>query len=143
MKSWIIGIGCVVGVAGCAPKVWVKPGATDQDFASDSYICEKDARQSGYFGTGVVGAVNMDSFMSRCMVAHGYRQQTSAPTPTFVYEDDTTSNPKDAADRAMSAARGDCFQFFRNQPNTTMMERYDDSFDTCLTKRAMELQDRM
>ena len=69
-------------LAGCAPtRVWVKPGATQADFNTDEYSCEKDARQSGYFGTGFVGVANMQGFYSRCMVAHGWHfQQTSATT---------------------------------------------------------------
>ena len=66
-------------VAGCAPThVWIKTGATQQDFATDSYECERDARQSGYFGGGLIGALNMQQFTQRCMVARGWRQQGSA-----------------------------------------------------------------
>jgi hypothetical protein len=43
-----------LGVSACAQRVWNKPGATQQDFATDSYACERDARQSGYFGGGLV-----------------------------------------------------------------------------------------
>jgi len=31
-----------------------------------------DARQSGYFGTGIVGAINIRDFFKECMVAHGW-----------------------------------------------------------------------
>jgi hypothetical protein len=60
--------------------VWDKEGATQQDYNQDHYACEKDARQSGYFGTGIVGAVNMRNFFQECMVAHGWtlRGQASA-----------------------------------------------------------------
>lgn len=58
-------------LAGCA-KTWDKPGATAQDFNIDSYNCEKDARQSGYFGGGLIGLANFQSFIDRCMVAHGW-----------------------------------------------------------------------
>lgn len=59
-------------LAGCAPTVWYKAGATQADFNTDSYGCEKDARQSGYFGSGLAGALEMKDFYGRCMVAHGY-----------------------------------------------------------------------
>ena len=37
---------------GCASKYQlVKYGATQQEVAKDNYECERDARQSGYFGT--------------------------------------------------------------------------------------------
>jgi aspartyl protease family protein len=66
----------------CAPKVWIKPGASQQDFTTDRYSCERDARQSGYFGTGIVGAINMQNFYESCMNAHGWypQQQASAAT---------------------------------------------------------------
>lgn len=61
-------------IAACAPTTWVKSGASQQDYATDSYQCEKDARQSGYFGGGLIGAANMVEFSQRCMVAHGWRR---------------------------------------------------------------------
>jgi len=70
-------IGCVV-LFGCAPTIWVKPGATQADYNRDSYGCEKDARQSGYFGGGLIGAVNMEQFEERCMVAHGWAKERQA-----------------------------------------------------------------
>lgn len=63
--------------AGCA-IVWTKPGATEQDYYTDTYACEKDARQSGYFGGGLAGAFAMQDFFARCMRAKGWtgrRQQ--------------------------------------------------------------------
>ena len=65
----------LLAVAGCANSVrWVKDGATEQDFNRDSYGCERDVRQSGYYGTGVAGALNAQSFYARCMEANGYRR---------------------------------------------------------------------
>ena len=66
----------ILALCGCAKTFWVKPGATQQDFARDSYECERDARQSGYFGTGIAGAINMQAFQERCMVARGWSKQT-------------------------------------------------------------------
>ncbi len=59
-------------VACAAPKSWQKEGATEQAFQADSYECERDARQSGYFGTGGVASLNMQGFFARCLQAHGY-----------------------------------------------------------------------
>jgi hypothetical protein len=68
-----------------APKVWNKAGATQQDFATDSYACEKDSRQSGYYGGGLVGAINMQEFNNRSMIAHGWylssQTGTAQPNP--------------------------------------------------------------
>jgi len=63
-----------VGIAGCA-TVWEKPGATQADFNKDSYECERDARQSGYYGTGLAGAINMQNFADRCMIARGWSEK--------------------------------------------------------------------
>jgi hypothetical protein len=64
----------ILGLAlcGCTPMVWDKEGATQADYNRDSYQCEKDARQSGYFGTGLAGGLNMRKFFQQCMVADGY-----------------------------------------------------------------------
>jgi hypothetical protein len=73
---WRWGSLLLIGLlVGCAPTLWVKSGATEQDFNRDSYACERDARQSGYFGSGLVGEMNMRAFYERCMVAQGWRKQ--------------------------------------------------------------------
>ena len=59
---------------GCTSPQWTKPGITEQTWAEDRYACERDARQSGYFGGGVIGAINMQSFFERCLEAKGYRR---------------------------------------------------------------------
>jgi len=65
-------------LAGCAgPMVWDKSGATQSDYSQDSYQCEKDARQSGYFGGGIAGAINLRDFFKRCMAAHGWTLRTT------------------------------------------------------------------
>jgi hypothetical protein len=75
----------VLLIAGCAEQaVWVKPGATEQDFAQDTYECERDMRQSGYFGTGIYGAINAREFTERCMVARGWHQQREAAAPKII-----------------------------------------------------------
>lgn len=59
-------------LSGCAQKTWIKNGATTQSFNDDKYACERDARQSGYFGGGLVGSLNMQDFYNRCMNSKGY-----------------------------------------------------------------------
>jgi len=73
-KLFILGL-VMASLAGCASYTWVKPGVTPQDFTRDAYLCERDMRQSGYFGTGIVGAMNQQSFFERCMIANGYSKQ--------------------------------------------------------------------
>lgn len=63
----------IASTAGCAtPMVWDKNGATQDDYNKDSYECEKDARQSGYYGSGIAGAINLKEFFKKCMVSKGY-----------------------------------------------------------------------
>ena len=74
---WVaVALGVVT--VGCAPMAWDRPGATQADFDRDSYACERDARQSGYYGGGLTGAINMQGFFGRCMNAQGYVLRSSA-----------------------------------------------------------------
>jgi len=59
---------------GCAAQyVWKHPDHNDQArFNRDAYECERDMRQSGYFGGGLTGQINAQQFQERCMVARGY-----------------------------------------------------------------------
>ncbi|MFZ0692705.1 MAG: PDZ domain-containing protein [Alphaproteobacteria bacterium] len=91
MTIKLLGLGlAAVCVTACAPTTWVKQGATQQDYYTDTYSCEKDMRQSMYFGGGIIGAINADNFQKECMVAKGWRQQgqaapavaSTAPTAT-------------------------------------------------------------
>jgi hypothetical protein len=58
-------IGAVMCLTGCAQVIWDKAGATQQDFAKDTYECERDMRQGGYYGNGIVGALNAQDFQGR------------------------------------------------------------------------------
>lgn len=71
MRIIVIIMTCMF-VAACAQTVWQKAGVTQAEFNKDTYECEKDARQSGYFGTGIAGAIAFGQFQERCMVAKGY-----------------------------------------------------------------------
>ena len=64
----------VLASAGCTRSVWTKAAFTEEEFRADDYSCERDMRQSGYFGTGWVGALNAKGFYERCMQAKGYRK---------------------------------------------------------------------
>ena len=78
MKVCIIlfGIVLILSLYGCASKYrLVKYGATQQEVAKDNYECERDARQSGYFGGGIVGEINMRNFFERCLLVRGYQKE--------------------------------------------------------------------
>lgn len=63
----------VSAVGGCAtPMIFDKASGTQAEYNKDSYECERDARQSGYFGGGIFGSMNMKEFFKSCMVARGY-----------------------------------------------------------------------
>ena len=67
--------GCLIVflvLSGCTGEIWDKQGATQADFDRDSYACEKDTRQSGYFGSGLWAQAAMKDFYDKCMVARGW-----------------------------------------------------------------------
>lgn len=72
MRAIFAAIVCLA-LAGCTTYRWAKPGATEADLQRDSYECERDVRQSGYYGGGLLGALNAEGFGERCMMAHGWR----------------------------------------------------------------------
>jgi hypothetical protein len=59
-------------LAGCTRYVYRHPEYTAQRWNTDRYECERDARQSGYFGTGVSASIAMQEFFDRCMLARGW-----------------------------------------------------------------------
>jgi len=73
MKNYgVCAIALTALLVGCAPMIWDKSDATQDDYNRDSYECEKDARQSGYYGGGIAGSIEMRNFFKRCMTAKGY-----------------------------------------------------------------------
>ena len=83
-------------LAGCGPKIFNKPGATQQDFTTDNYTCNKDVHQSGNFGTGLVGALNVQNYYEQCMNAHGwYVQAAPAAPPVVSYATPTLSRARE------------------------------------------------
>jgi hypothetical protein len=57
---------------GCARTNYRHPDYTPQLWARDSYECERDARQSGYFGAGILGGMEIRNFYDRCLAARGW-----------------------------------------------------------------------
>ncbi len=75
----------VLASASCARTVWTKAGLTEEEFRVDDYACERDMRQSGYFGAGWVGALHAQGFYERCMQAKGYRKVRESYSPAETY----------------------------------------------------------
>ena len=71
----LVGLAAIaMSLTGCTPTViWQKPGASTVDFNRDSYECERDIRQSGYFGGGLTGLAAREEFGERCMIARGWK----------------------------------------------------------------------
>lgn len=71
MKTGFLAV--LLALAGCTQTVWLHPNHNDQaTFNRDSYECERDMRQSGYYGRGLIGQINAQEFADRCMIARGY-----------------------------------------------------------------------
>ena len=62
----------LLALTACSHIVYTNPNYTPELWAKDRYECERDARQSGYFGTGIYGALQMQGFFDRCMEARGW-----------------------------------------------------------------------
>ena len=73
-------IAAVLAIGGCGTKTaWVKPGASQEDFARDSYECERDARATaGSRGAGLAGgggltaAIDSGEYQRRCLRLRGW-----------------------------------------------------------------------
>ena len=77
-------VGAFVLLVGCARSVWVKPGASQQDFATDKYECLQQSQQPHAYVNaygGASGSVTNAELFNSCMNARGWylqRQQTSS-----------------------------------------------------------------
>jgi hypothetical protein len=73
-------LGAALCLAGCGTRTaWIKPGAGDEDFARDSYECERDARATaGSRGAGLAGgggltaAIESGDYQRRCLRQRGW-----------------------------------------------------------------------
>lgn len=88
-------LAAALGLGGCAEKTaWVKPGATPEDFARDSYQCERDARATaGERGPGLAGggglaaAFESGGYQSGCLRRRGWVPAAAAgEAPTAAAE---------------------------------------------------------
>src|SRR5215510_6823562 len=72
MKRQIAITIALLGLSGCAQYRWTHPSFTEANWRRDIYECERDMRQSAYFGGGIVGQINANDFQERCLQARGY-----------------------------------------------------------------------
>jgi hypothetical protein len=99
---------CMSALSGCAQNVWNKTGATQQDFATDQYACERDARQSGGFGTGFAGAIEVQGYFNRCMGAHGWTLENKEQAQA-------QANSRMATTQSLVQQRRECIAHIREE----------------------------
>lgn len=83
IKHLICAIALTALFIGCVTPeilIWDKPGATQSDYDKDSYECEKDVRQSGYYGGGIAGYKKLREFFKKCMISKGWTLRTDPST---------------------------------------------------------------
>jgi|SRR5690348_5112007 hypothetical protein len=95
-------LAAALGLGGCAEKTaWVKPGATPEDFARDSYQCERDARATaGERGPGLAGggglaaAFESGGYQSGCLRRRGWVRATpTGEAPVAAAEPELSGAP--------------------------------------------------
>jgi hypothetical protein len=94
-------------LAGCQ-AYWTKPGFNQADWNRDKYECERDMRQSGYYGTGIIGAINAQDFFEECLVARGYyKTSAQAPSPPVTQHYQSSTSTIDHSGSSGETAAGD------------------------------------
>jgi hypothetical protein len=67
--------------SGCADGRWVKPGATDADYRTASYECEKDflsvapVRFGKPAAVAIWNSIDRSGFVKQCMEAKGWHRE--------------------------------------------------------------------
>lgn len=103
MKRQLLLIALAVSVVGCAarpPKVWLKAGATDEQFRRDRLTCRQYGMQSAQ-ANGLSGNMFVEVWISdraaECLQGLGYHEAASAQTAAY-------SPPIAAPERAVASA---------------------------------------
>lgn len=68
----VVAVGAALCLQACGASCWTRGNFTQSDWQRDRYECERDMRQSGYYGSGIVGAMNAKGFFEECLEARGY-----------------------------------------------------------------------
>ena len=60
-------------LAGCASQTEMNmANSTQEKYSIDSIECEKDTRESGFYG-GIIGKQDMQIFFHKCMISKGWK----------------------------------------------------------------------
>jgi hypothetical protein len=84
-------------------------------------MCERDLRQSGYYGGGIAGQLNMRDFYNRCMEANGWTARTENQSAAPGQPKSALNACADEAERVANT---------RNSFDPT----YKQVFDKCLSR---------
>lgn len=84
LKTIILGSLSVV-IVGCSQNLWVKPGASQQDFGIDKYQCMQQAQQrvsgayvNAYGGASSNRVITNEGLFNACMNSKGWSLQSSS-----------------------------------------------------------------
>lgn len=107
-------MGALVLSAGCVQPVWVKDGATQQQFSADQFDCKQKAYTmvGGYNTVNNFGAlaVHAPGFFNECMQSKGYSlqyQRTNVQSPFVWLQAGHSKEQVESAIRECQAWRGD------------------------------------
>ena len=73
----VILVGLVI--SGCAGDVWLKPGATQPDFAKDQSDCEIEVRLGGHLGATRTWTPNAQVLENQCLEKKGWTLHEQKP----------------------------------------------------------------
>lgn len=121
MKKTALLFSCAILSACSTQKYWVKPGASDNDFAKDRYSCLQESQQrvgassfNAYGGGSVSKVVTNDQLFSACMSAKGWNiQEKNESTGSKGSQKFSLPNTSSTVDNSinLSAAGNEAIQF--------------------------------
>lgn len=105
------------GLTACSESAWYRPDGSRANIVADRYFCERDFRQSHYFGRGIVFAMNAGEFFGRCMNAKGWERRKKSEADSMTAE---------RATRLQNAASAhhSCTAQFRASPRYAIILKY-------------------
>ena len=66
----------LLGLCGCAHEYhWTKDKVTPQAWTTDTYECERSARERAYVARAWMGHLTVQNFFDQCLLARGYYKE--------------------------------------------------------------------
>ncbi len=126
MRLLVFACLCAVTLCACSTPVWVKPGATQSDFAHDKYGCMQQSQQGAstafvnqYGGSANSGMITNQNLFSACMNAQGWSLQRRRPdSPQQQANNEQAKAAMDAinAEAQQLCARPDLQAYYNKTP---------------------------